>query len=67
MNQHVDPLFAEILNNFAAIPAQVAAAQAEAQAIEADLAMLADKRAGGYAQREMANAMRLQLNMPGVY
>lgn len=33
----------------------------EAQALDIDLAMLADKRRGGYAQREMARAMQLQL------
>lgn len=58
MNSHVHPLFADILNSFAAVPAQIS----EAQALEIDLAVLADKKADGYFQRELAQAMRLQLN-----
>lgn len=58
MNNHVHPIFADILNNFAAIPAQVS----EAQALEVDMAVLRDKQNDGYFQRELAQAMRLQLN-----
>lgn len=60
MNEQLNPVFADILNGIAAIPAKVAAAQAEAQAQEIDRAMLADKQRDGYAQREMQRAMRLQ-------
>lgn len=60
MNEQLNPVFADILNNFAAIPAQVAKAQAEADAIEADLARMRDKQQGGYIQREEVRAMRLQ-------
>ena len=60
MNEQLNPIFANILNGFAAIPAQVAKAQAEAQAVEADLAMLRDKQQDGYGRRQEAQAMRLQ-------
>ena len=58
MNTHVHPIFADILNSFAAAPAQAT----EAQALQADMELLRDKQNDGYFRRQEAQAMRLQLN-----
>ena len=58
MNSHVHPIFADILNSFAATPAKIT----DAQALEIDLALLADKKADGRFQRSMDEALRLQIS-----
>ena len=57
MNDHVHPIFADILNGFAKLPANPLPSPEEI-----DMAVHQDKLNDGYFQRNLAQAMQLQLN-----
>ena len=57
MNEHVHPVFADILNSFAKLPASPLPSPEEI-----DRAVHQDKLNDGYFQRNLAQAMQLQLN-----
>ena len=62
MNDHVHPVFADILNGFAKLPASPLPSPEEI-----DRAVHQDKLNDGYFKRQEAQAMQLQLNRKDLF